>query len=1659
MPKYTYLTGNQANNIFNSLILENTYKEAAYWLGQGSKYNLTKFLQLKKAEANNTSTAADENGQAKGDVTESIYIGAPEEEKLIGTDGVEILKQAMSEAAKKTMQMYIDSYMAPIGNTDIKYRLGKVTGIKNTVAVYDENDVESIRKEYDKDNIITDNLGRIYTRTNLEASFSVNYWSDKSSSVKSMNIPYVNLYFPPYKIPDTLKNLDQWNNALSAWENLVKYGTFKASEPTFNLSTLKNSRGDFTYRTPAFKSINDNIIFLQYILEQISGVVSTYLTDWDISMYLQEGLISDGTYNIGDAGAIWMLYRIRQDNPLAGTQDAIYYKDDRALAFGSVTAACSKLFGDNELLWVPNYYPLSTFWTPYWGVNDIWNENGDALKTPRQLTDEHILVKTTNGNTTGFLPGFYYPELGGTLNNYIDINDDLSFYQKVKLTDERNAALSGWLSWDCHSYSDILYSTPEDGLSDIDVTLQGIALKSKKIQSALKIIRSNVLDAGGVPLNEELFSNGDRAATLMSTSGGTAAGNNITASGSSSSGGGNMAAKLARYLLTGSKGSSGSSSTTDDMGEFDPNTTEGALNLASKNASGYADAGSLTDNLLSAPGSDSIKSNANTVGIPQNGPALFGGPHGAALSPRTPQAYFQVDNILMRNQPRLDCITDRHNNFVSDSGYGYGTRGYSNQDFYHAEGKEFGDVDQSPELAIHKLRNGLLRWNMSTCYSVQKYWDWFPGTIRTTWSPCSTYIDWPTQLNSAYITYPTYYDEDGNPVSTEIRWGWVTHYQPYTTDSGWFEGSYWWYSNENSYSSLIYRGNELYWRVESYGPHRYGYATQYVYKQYQRYKCGALPSVPWHVIETEITSYQAHYYSAPVLWFMNSFGWLLRNPWYLNIYTTGTKKAFRLHIPGNKYGTPYSLTAFHRVYNYDVSDGYTGNEQYLINYLKKEYPNNDGKMFFVQSDDSYSRFLNNGPNAIFEMPVWPATRAITYRTLHSKRHRCHRDYYWVSHATEVTYLEVDPLAVSTFFGDLQSEPYHGSKSVGINSFIDTIPDTYLRRTISPMQLMSYYQYSWSSLYANGPGYGMSGYGIYSFLPGIDNNVISDSQFESYSKLLTSNAISRNWANIRFRDIPMPAPVVKEWATSFYSTEDKCLVYNSNGFPKYTMQYMDKGIRKGIARAFTRSTFYDVNEKTYYVGFDASLKLLMNQLYWQISFLKHTKALFIDNVSWPVVRKLIDEFIDKSVSSVSKVGFNSRTQRYYYEETKFNYWIMKAEKYFPAAQQDQATQKSILIETITGRMSALETAVNSIKDMVSKPADQWTWNNIQTVYATIDTVRRKLSVSNLEEYVMAYLNVLYEYRKYFINLRFNKQDGTMWIMRQLESIIPQAVFANLNKQEVPDLSDISEDRMYGTYPVAFYDLTNSLSDKVKALSSDGALDEDRITTVYVKVKYTDFDAYEEDQDRIKRKVQSTPTVVYIEETHKYAELPVDGSYFLDSWERSDNWSKKKYNAAKLKANPAVNKDTLKTVKDYDETGPWYIKWGNEKSLTPIKFGIPAGINIGNMSEMLKSDTSSDAYTLACAGKNLADYWTVRLPSNAYPRTPGYRTKVKLKPWNPEIITDTSRFKADAESTVTGEFGYALWPITEAQGSMSQDDKSSTDYMNNMLKTFVQQTENS
>jgi hypothetical protein len=55
-------------------------------------------------------------------------------------------------------------------------------------------------------------------------------------------------------------------------------------------------------------------MFLQYLTSHVTGIVFTYLTEWDLSLYMQESMMSlDST---GGVTKLWLNYRVRQDNPL-----------------------------------------------------------------------------------------------------------------------------------------------------------------------------------------------------------------------------------------------------------------------------------------------------------------------------------------------------------------------------------------------------------------------------------------------------------------------------------------------------------------------------------------------------------------------------------------------------------------------------------------------------------------------------------------------------------------------------------------------------------------------------------------------------------------------------------------------------------------------------------------------------------------------------------------------------------------------------------------------------------------------------------------------------------------------------------------------------------------------------------------------------------------------------------------------------------------------------------------------------------------------------------------------------------------------------------------------------------------------------------------------
>src|SRR5574344_464479 len=562
MSTYSYLNGGGYNTFSENKDSNEIFiYGSSPFIGRNliySGYSIRRYLQLKKNIAQESKATGPNNSKSD--------LNANQMTTMAGETGEQFLQEVNKEVAKKYVQMFYNAYMAPIGS-DIIYRLGGVTGIKTqTTHATDES---TIRKEYDKDNLITDAYGRIYTRSNFATRFAVKYYNCSTNRLQSYTVPYVNLFFPPYKYGLTVYQTARWDNALESWKKSLQYNTDAATKVTYDLMSFKDSRGNFTYREPAFKSINDNISLLQYIMEQVTGVVSTYLPEWDLSLYLQEGLVN--STETGLPPVVCLTNRIYDDNPLSNMKYKGYYGDDRALAFGAVNAAVSKLYGDNKKQWVPNYYPLSAFWTPYWFYDDVYTSDGSLKLSINELSSRNIAVAATDGTTTSLIPSYYYPNLGNIYHNYYDISDDLIFKDKVRLVDERYAALSGWTSWDGLNYYRLFYTTNADALSDTDTTMQNIDKSSRSLDSALKTIRKQVVNNGGLYSNEGLAA----LASASSIPKYTTSGEKTVALGNSSgSSSGDPISKFAKYMLTGDKGDDSSSSSQIESDEQTSGTSE-----------------------------------------------------------------------------------------------------------------------------------------------------------------------------------------------------------------------------------------------------------------------------------------------------------------------------------------------------------------------------------------------------------------------------------------------------------------------------------------------------------------------------------------------------------------------------------------------------------------------------------------------------------------------------------------------------------------------------------------------------------------------------------------------------------------------------------------------------------------------------------------------------------------------------------------------------------------------------------------------------------------------------------------------------------------------------------------------------------------------------
>lgn len=324
------------------------------------------------------------------------------------------------------IQFFFDAYMAPGGDTsDMKFRLGEVVS---------KAEIENVPYIGNNKN------GRTYTPTNMELNFNLSGGGFNGGTIKYFNNlfpPFTNAHFQPGSGGYATKSIDKWkwdNNGQAYVLDSADIGTAGADK--FDSNTLTSIR-NLTYRGLSFKGVNDNISLLQKILEGATGIVSTYMTEWDISVYIQEKILDSHSIPCTSMN-------IKTDNPSG-------YYDKRAYCYGQLNAAVSKMSDTdvaiNTFAWEPQNYPLSSYWTSY-GSGTDYNGKDVILK---------VASIGLNGNE---LRDYGFSK---------DSFNSLPFNEKVKFFDYQGAAYSGWTTFDGLKNYQLLYTTALENLTAFDM--------------------------------------------------------------------------------------------------------------------------------------------------------------------------------------------------------------------------------------------------------------------------------------------------------------------------------------------------------------------------------------------------------------------------------------------------------------------------------------------------------------------------------------------------------------------------------------------------------------------------------------------------------------------------------------------------------------------------------------------------------------------------------------------------------------------------------------------------------------------------------------------------------------------------------------------------------------------------------------------------------------------------------------------------------------------------------------------------------------------------------------------------------------------------------------------------------------------------------------
>lgn len=333
----------------------------------------------------------------------------------------------LNEAVNKQLiQQFYEAYHSPTGLMDSTYRLGTV-----------QASIDDIHQLYPNGmtGLLSSDANAAW-RTNINFIFSVDeHMKDANGN------PIAPYLFKSYSFPPFISKSETDFNAykLDGTPTITSEVAYTLDR-SFDLNNLLYKGNKATIRTPAFKSINDNINTIQFMYNRAFGIESTYINEWDLTMYMQEGIVQyleqPNVYNPNEniylpQFVTTLTYGLVNDAPIE--ENARSTSGTKTLDINDVTpfaswnmAVSTRKSVDNTMVaqacntmsYEISHYPLSTYWYPsLMGQNLDYQTYFTYVK--QNVYDEYGMLKMKNGEPeTIDVPVTHYTDMN--VASYID---------------------------------------------------------------------------------------------------------------------------------------------------------------------------------------------------------------------------------------------------------------------------------------------------------------------------------------------------------------------------------------------------------------------------------------------------------------------------------------------------------------------------------------------------------------------------------------------------------------------------------------------------------------------------------------------------------------------------------------------------------------------------------------------------------------------------------------------------------------------------------------------------------------------------------------------------------------------------------------------------------------------------------------------------------------------------------------------------------------------------------------------------------------------------------------------------------------------------------------------------------------------------------------